>query len=265
MTLPAGVCQTWDPMWTCALPTGAYAVSGTAVEMATEVLYALSGRRFGLCELTIRPCRRDCFGAEWPYGTAWTQYGGSYPTPALIRGQWYNITCGTCTSECSCTTVSEIALPGPVYDVTQVKVDGVILTPDVDYRLDNHRLLVRLGDIWPMCNDLNLADTQPDTWSVTLRIGEPVPTLGQVAVGVLATEFAKMLLCDDSCALPKPVQSISRQGVNITFLDPNEVFADHRTGLYLPDMFISTYNPAGLRQRSRVYDIDAPYPRRTNT
>lgn len=142
----------------------------------------------------------------------------------------------------------------------------MILTQGTDYRLDNNRLLVRLGgEQWPTCNDLNLADTEVGTWSVTFRGGEPLTTLGQAAVGVLATEFTKLLLCDDSCQLPKPVQSISRQGVNITFLDPNEMFADRRTGLYLPDLFISTYNPHGLVRRARAYDVDAPFPRRTNT
>lgn len=261
---PTGLCDSWEPTFTCALPVGAYAVTGSATTMAAEVLFALSGRRFSLCEMTIRPCRRDCFDSGWATGGWWEW--GSYPRPALIRGQWYNIACGGCGGDCSCSSVSEVVLPGPVYDVVEVKVDGEILTEGTDYRLDNDRLLVRLGgEQWPTCNDLNLADTEVGTWSVTFRNGEPLTTLGQAAVGVLATEFTKLLLCDDSCQLPKPVQSISRQGVNITFLDPNEMFADRRTGLYLPDLFISTYNPHGLVRRAKVYDVDAPFPRRTNT
>lgn len=263
---PAGLCDSWEPMWTCDLPVGAYAVTGAATTMASEVLFALSGRRFSLCELTIRPCRRDCIDSSWALGNGWWEFGGTYPQPALIRGRWYNMACGGCGGECSCSTVSEVVLPGPVYDVTEVKVDGTVLTQGTDYRLDNSRLLVRLGgEQWPICNDLNLEDTETGTWSVTFRTGEPLPTLGQAALGVLATEFTKLLLCDSSCQLPKPVQSISRQGVNITFLDPNEVFADRRTGLYLPDLFISTYNPRGLARRAKAYDIDAPYPRRTGT
>lgn len=253
---PPGLCEAWTPIWTCALPTSANAVTGTAVQVASEILWALSGRRFGLCNITLRPCRRECFSDTWWAGGHWWEVG-MYPQPALISGRWYNITCGSCDDGCSCTSISDVMLPGPVYEVGLVKVDGVALTKNVDYRLDDFRRLIRLGgESWPLCNDLNLADDQPGTWSVTYSYGEPVPQMGQLAVGILATEIAKMLICDTSCALPKPVQSLSRQGVNITFLDPNEVFANGRTGLYLPDMFISTYNPNNLRQRARVYDID---------
>jgi hypothetical protein len=251
-----GLCEAWSPIWTCALPTSANAVTGDAVQMASEVLWALSGRQFGLCNVTIRPCRRECYTLGWNGWASWWEYG-TYPTPALINGSWFNITCGSCDDGCSCTRVSDVMLPGPVHEIGLVKVDGSILTKNVDYRLDDYRRLVRLGGAeWPLCNDLNLADDQPNTWSVTFSQGQEVPRLGRVAVGILATEFAKMLICDSSCALPKPVQSLSRQGVNLTFLDPNEVFADGRTGLYVPDMFISTYNPRGLKTRSRAYDVD---------
>lgn len=253
---PPGLCEPWEPIWTCALPTEAYSVTGTAVQMASEVLWALTARRFGLCNVTIRPCRRDCFNSNWGGWNNWWEFG-YYPQPALIGGLWYNLTCGSCSDGCSCSRISDVMLPGPVYEIGAVKVDGVVLTKNTDYRLDDYRRLVRLGGHeWPLCNDLNLADTEVGTWSVTFSQGEPVPELGRIAVGILATEFAKMLICDSSCALPKPVQSLSRQGVNITFLDPNEVFATGRTGLYVPDIFISTYNPNNLRRRSAVYDID---------
>lgn len=253
---PPGLCEPWTPIWTCALPTEANAVTGTAVQMASEILWALTARRFGLCTVTIRPCRRDCFNANWGGWNNWWEYG-TYPTPVLYNGLWYNIACGWCSDGCSCSRISDVMLPGPVHEIGAVKVDGVVLTKNVDYRLDDYRRLIRLGgEEWPLCNDLNLADTEVGTWSVTFSQGEPVPSLGQIAVGILATELAKMLICDSSCSLPKPVQSLSRQGVNLTFLDPNEVFADGRTGLYVPDMFISTYNPNKLRNRSMVYDID---------
>lgn len=253
---PPGLCATWDPIWTCALPVSANAVTGTALQIASEILWALSGRRFGLCDITIRPCRQSCFGDSWSGWSGWWEYG-TYPIPTLYNGAWYNITCGSCAEGCSCSRLSEVILPGPVHAIGVVKVDGTVLTKNIDYRLDDYRRLVRLGGFeWPPCNDLNLDDSQPGTWSVTFSQGVEVPELGRLAVGVLAVEIAKMLICDTSCALPKAVQSMSRQGVSMTFFDPTEVFADKRTGLYLPDLFISTYNPNGLRQPSRVYDID---------
>lgn len=258
--LPAGLCAPWDVIWpqnadgTVDLPTGAEAVTGTAVTVATEVLYALTARRFGLCTITLRPCRRECYSASWWAQTSVLPFNQTL-TPAA-SSYWLGMACGGCGTDCSCTNISEVALPGPVYDVTQVKINGVVLAANVDYRLDNNRLLVRLGNEWPSCNDLNLEDTELNTWSVTIQQGEPVPTLGQIAVGELASQFVHMLLDTGKCMLPKPVQSIARQGVNITFLDPNEAFAAGRIGLYMSDLFIQTYNPNGRRNRAKVYNID---------
>lgn len=254
--LLSGVCEPWEPIYPsgCSLPDGHETVSVAALDMATEVLYALTARQFGLCTQTLRPCRRNCYSASWWQSSNWSPYTGTL-TPRA--GQyWLGAACGSCT-DCSCAALSEVALPGPVYSVVDARVDGVVLSPEIDYRLDNNRLLVRLGAEWPTCNNLNLADTEPGTWSVTIQQGQPVPTLGRAAMGELAIEFMKMMLCDDSCMLPKPVQSLSRQGVNITFLDPNEVFAAGRVGLYMTDLFIQTYNPGGRRSRAKVYNIDA--------
>jgi len=258
--LPSGLCEPWEPIFPtgCDLPDGHENVETDAINMASEVLYALSGRQFGLCTETLRPCRRECFDSSWwqvaPW-TSWSPYIASL-TPRAAQ-YWLGISCGSCGTDCSCTKISEVALPGPIYDVVSVVVDGAVLRKDTDYRLDNNRLLVRLGGEWPQCNDLNLPPTEPGTWAVTVQMGQPVPTLGRAAVGELALEFMKLLLCDDGCMLPKPVQSLSRQGVNITFLDPNEVFQNGRTGLYLSDTFIQTYNPGGMRSRAKVYDIDS--------
>src|SRR5262249_23894476 len=155
-----------SPIWTCALDPASAAVSGTAVAAASEVLYALSGRRLGSCQLTIRPCRRDCWDGGWPFLNSWWQFG-LWPRPLFLNGTWYNITCGQCYGGCSCSVISEALLPAPVSQVLQVKVDGQILDPSA-YRVDNWRLLVRTdGGIWPVCNDLAKADTEVGTWSVT--------------------------------------------------------------------------------------------------
>jgi hypothetical protein len=251
----SGPCESWPVIWPCVLETSAVAVSGTALAMATEVLWAMTGRRYGHCTYTTRPCKRNCYDSEWWSLNPWSSYN-AYPIPVLYAGRWFNITCGTCQGECSCATLSEVMLPGPVSNVSEVKVDGVPLVKNVDYRVDNWRILVRLGAEWPMCNNLNLADTEVGTWSVTFTVGETVPMMGQVAVGVLAEQFIKALLCDDSCELPATVQSIARQGVNVTFLDPSAVFENGQTGLYLPDLFIRTVNPNRRQQRARVYDLD---------
>lgn len=258
--LPArGICDPWEPIYQegCTLPSGYEAVEATALEMASEILYALTARQFGLCTITLRPCRRECYStSSWQSALSSLSAFSTSLTPRASQ-YWLGVACGSCGTDCSCTTISEVVLPGPIYDVTEVLVDGVALVKGVDYRLDNNRLLVRLGAEWPTCNNLSLPDTETGTWSVTTRRGQPVPTLGRAAMGELTLEFMKMLLCDTSCMLPKPVQSLSRQGVNITFLDPNEVFQNGRTGLYVSDMFIQTYNPHGRTQRAKVYDLDS--------
>jgi hypothetical protein len=261
----SGPCEGWEaPIWSCALSPAAQAVTGTAVAAAADILYALSGRHLGSCQVTIRPCRQSCLNGSWPFINSWWQFG-IWPRPLFFNGTWYNLTCGSCTGGCSCNVVSEALLPAPVIQVLQVKVDGVTLDPSA-YRVDNWRRLVRLdGGQWPICNDLTQGDDAVGTWSVTLTYGEPVSPLGQMALGELATQFAKLLACDTDCMLPKPVQQLVRQGVTMTFLDPNELFANGRIGLYLTDLFISIENPSGLVSASTVYDIDDPGYRITNT
>ena len=265
--LDAGPCAAWPVQWgNCDLVSLSPAITGVAVQAATEVLYALSGRRFGTCQLTVRPCRQDCSGMPWtPWGGGnWWEWG-SWPRPLFYQGVWYNIACGSCRTGCSCNYVSEALLPNPVSAVTQVKVDGVALATTA-YRVDDWRTLVRTdGGIWPLYQDLTKDDTQVGTWSVTVQFGENVPVLGQLAVGELACQFAKLLTGDDDCSLPKPVQSIVRQGVTLNFLDPNQVFANGRVGLYLCDLFITAENPHGLPERSQVYDVDKPMYRITGT
>lgn len=259
-----GPCADWPVTWTCDVETLNPAVTGLAVSMATETLWSLTGMRFGVCEVTLRPCARSCDDGSFydDFGPPWA--ARSYPQPALIGGLWFNLTCGSCPGTCSCTEVSEVRLPAPVNTIVEVKIDG---TPMVSgaYRIDNNRLLVRTdGGRWPRCNDLNLDDTEVGTWSVTATYGESLPEGASLAVGQLACEIAKAAAGGD-CKLPAGLQQLVRQGVTISYPDVGELFRQGRTGLYLVDMFVSTWNPYGLRQRSRVYNVDRPSVRRAGT
>lgn len=250
--LNAGPCVTWDPIWNCSLSSAAMAVTGTALSMATEVLWNMSGQRFGLCQLTIRPCRADC-GQNF---TDWWQWGNQmYPRPTWLNGVWYNLTCGGCADGCSCAVVETVKLPSPVADILEVVIEDVVLSPTA-YRLDDWRLLRRTdGGIWPICNNLG-ANSGPNTWSITLRFGETVPVMARAAVGELAAEFAKMLACDASCRLPWNTQSVSRQGVDITLLDPTLAFAEGRIGLPLCDLFLTMIDGKHQRAHAEVVDFD---------
>jgi len=260
----SGPCANWPVTWACDTSTLNPAVTGTAVSMATEFLWAASGMRFGVCEVTLRPCRRDCQtgGFYDDFGPPWTaQY---YPQPALVGGLWFNLTCGSCTGSCSCGLVSEVQLPAPVNTIVEVLIDGTPLVSGA-YRVDNNRLLVRTdGSQWPLCNDLSLDDTEVGTWSVRATYGEALPEGTALAMGQLACEIAKAADGGD-CRLPAGVQQLVRQGVTISYPDVGELFRQGRTGLYLVDMFLSTWNPYNMRQRSRVYNVDRPSVRRAGT
>jgi hypothetical protein len=255
-----GPCAPWTPTWTCdiAAIAGAAAVTGVAVEIASEVLYLLTAQRFDQCSVTIRPCRQECVNSFGAIGT-WWQYG-TYPRPYWWNGTWYNLTCGSgCPSNsCSCVTIDEVTLPGPV-DVTQVKVDGVILVEGVNYRVDDYRKVVRIdGVLWPFCQDLSKADTEVGTWSMTVTFGEPVPALGSLAVGELALEIVKYLTCAADCQLPQGVVDISRQGVSMTIGAISEILKNGFIQLRWCDLFIATANPHGLDARPAVIDLDSP-------
>lgn len=263
-----GPCEPWTPTWPrgdCYVLdlVGAPEVTGVAVQAASEILYQLTAQRFGLCRVKLRPCRQSC-SQTFPWHQ-WWQYG-TYPQPYWWAGTWYNLACGSCPNDsCSCVHLEETTLPGPVYDVVEVKVDGVALVKNVDYRIDDYRKLVRLGgQLWPFCQNMNLADTEVDTWSVTVDYGEVVPALGGLAVGELASELVKYLLCLD-CQLPQGTVDVSRQGISMTIANIGELFNTGFINLRMCDLFIKTANPNHAQARPAVYDLDGPQHRATGT
>lgn len=261
-----GPCRPYEWVGFCVpLPIESAAISGYAVQAASEILYYASAQQFDTCQVTIRPCRKSCFGDVWPRLLAgWWEYGGG-PVPALINGLWYNIACGTCGTDCSCTIVSETLLPGPVREIAQVTLDGEVLVNGTDYRLDDYRKLVRLGgNQWPLCNDLTKGITESGTWSVTAIYGLPLPTLGKFAMGQLLCQIIADVLGDD-CALPDNVTNVTRQGLSFTIDDVATLVQNGFTGLKYVDQFIQRYNPNKLPARPRLYDVDGPGYRVTGT
>ncbi|MER5966339.1 hypothetical protein [Streptomyces sp. NPDC002057] len=71
-----------------------------------------------------------------------------FTTHPLPDGLWHNASVCGCTSGCSCGQLCEVALPGPVYDVTSLDVNGAVLVPEA-YRVDAPGRLVRTdGERW---------------------------------------------------------------------------------------------------------------------
>lgn len=243
------------PAWASATPEQ----RANATAVATEVLWALSGRRFGTCPVTVRPCRQPCERTLCPaFGP---YYGGGTFTPRLLDGAWIN-GCGQCVTDCSCGPMCEVVLPGPVDTVLEVKVDGAVVPP-ADYLIYDHRALVRrdTGECWPYCQDLAAPDTDAGTFSVRYTLGTPVPAAGLYAAGIYACELLKACT-DGPCRLPRRVTSIVRQGVTYALLDPMEFLEKGLTGLYEVDAWIRAVNPAGLAVGARVHSPDRRPPRR---
>ena len=231
--------------------------------MATAFLWNWTGKRFGLCEVEVRPQRQDCYGATYRGAAGTTSSGsGSQPwQPVLLGGEWFNIGCGSCGDRCGCSSVSSIRLPGPVDSIESVTVDGEVLPVDA-YRVDNRKILVRQdGGEWPVCNDLGKPPTEPGTWQVVYNQGVPVPRGGQVAAGVLACEFAKAVCQSNDCRLPQRIQTVTREGVTVGVLDPFDGIDLGRTGIWLIDSWVASVTKAPAR--STVHSPDRKPLRRT--
>lgn len=237
-----------------------------AITAASELMWAMTGRRFGKCQVKIRPCRQSCEPCGDLFSFTDFGFGFSFPFfPQLLDGVWFNLPPCGCPGLCGCEKLCEVDLPTPVCTVDEVKVDGVVLPPSA-YRVDDFRKLVRIdGVCWPECQDLEKPDTELDTFSVTVTYGREVPTLIKTATGVLACELLKACV-GAPCSLPQRVTTITRQGITAGFLDPQQFFNEGRIGIYIVDLVIQTFNPHGISRRPAVWSPDAgPNWRRVGT
>ena len=248
----------------CDVPAGTDpALIAEAMHVASSTLWALSGRQYGYRTVKIRPALQGCFIRTW---LAWRYYGWNAFGPMSWTGQWpggwmptddcFSLENPSCSGR-KFLKLRHEAMPGlapaPVGPVFEVKIDGVVFT---HWTLVQNWYLERTdGNDWPTCQDLSKPDTEDDTFSVTYRWGSPPPPLAKQAVSALACELVKLQL-DLNCELPSRIQSVSRQGVSFTLIDPMEFLDKGRTGLYLVDLFLATYNPLGFRRPSGVFRAD---------
>lgn len=262
----APLCEPW-PVSGCAdLSSIAVPVSGVGMQAASEALWAASGRRFGSCAVTFRPCARRCL--DQPYGGWWWDPGGfvaGWPY-GPTHGGWIQAVCGSCPGSCACTSAAELRLPAPAQAVSQVSVDGVALTSPANYVLYDGNVLVRTdGADWPFCQDW-ATTSGVGTFEVTAIFGAPVPALGAMAMGEIVPEVLKACVSDSGCKLPSGVvQSVSRQGVNKVFVDVAALREAGRAGISifpLTGMFLDAFNPSGLQIGAKIWDPDEMLDRR---
>jgi hypothetical protein len=247
-------CEDWDS-YSVALQT-------QAATYSKMILWAATGRQYGLCELTVRPCGRYCEGWNWD-GAYYDGYGSW--VPYVWNGEWRNCWCGSggpggC---CTCSPDCQVYLPGPVHSITSVRVGGESLnvTGGGIFVLGQQWLIrVDTTACWPQCADQNLAPGDVDAFEVTYLRGLEVPTALANAYATLACEYAKACL-GLACRLPSRVSSISRQGVTISMVDIAELLRNGLTGLWEVDQVILALNPHGLKGRTRFYSPDLLEPR----
>jgi hypothetical protein len=268
MSAPGELCPDSWPLISCSGADGCDHLANLNSDLravfetaAVEYLWRWSGRRFGLCETTIRPCAEDC--GSWSTFRGWAGSPAGYPIgaggfvngmyPIISGGNWFNVICGRCNSQrCGCPDLSTIVLPGPVNSVTAVYIDGDLLDPAA-YRLDNLGLSRIDGDTWPKCQDMahpaipdespgespDLADFS-DTFAVVYQRGVPVPAGGQLAAGTLACELAKRCSGDKSCRLPKRATMVVREGVTVQLPSDAELFRTGALGIEEIDFFLAS-------------------------
>lgn len=233
-------------------------VQARAKALASATLERLTGYRVGACPITVRPCKPSCASAASPYVSA---FGNTAFQPQINPlGQWIN-SCG-CQQDCSCTSLCELKLPGPVGRVDEVRLDGVSMA-DTLYRVDNGNLLVYIGTDdcpWPSCQDMALPDTAVGTLSITYLNAYPVDSLGAYAMGVLSMEYGRAC-AGNNCRLPAGVTMIVRQGISMEVV--SGAFPSGMTGIREVDTFLALWNPDGLSRQATVWSPGQHRPRVT--
>jgi hypothetical protein len=227
-----------------------------AAEVASEVLFELSARRFpGICTATVRPCRTGC-------GCAWQVLSRGYViwNPMNIAPWWGWWACDD--EPCGCRPLSRVLLAGKVRSIVEVLIDGDVVDADT-YRVDQNRWLTRVRPtaddqelFWPGCQNMDLTDDQPGTWSVTYTYGTEVPVAGTAAARQLACEIYKACVGQE-CQLPKDTVRAIRAGVvqeKPSFISwgfekgGRSIPRGWRTFMPLVDMFLNTYNSSGVQR-----------------
>lgn len=265
-------CEPWGPldMSCCSnLPEDVTPEQLAKWQMiATRVLWALSGRRWGpSCPHVVRPCRKSCMD-DFPL---FVDHRGGYTGglyPYMVDGQWYNASPCGCTSDCSCEELCEIRLEGPVHDIVSVQQGELILPNDgTAYRVDNGNTLVRVdGGCWDSCQDMAAAPGQPGTLTVTYRIGLPLDELALNALSSYVCHLARRCgngSCGCRLQQTRNLSRVSRQGVDLEFGDATAAYDAMRTGIPEVDAWLMVTNPYRQTSPSRVWSPDLRRPRMT--
>lgn len=242
----------WPVDRTClpALPAESdpgYAVAlgqrNAAENLAVHVLWALTGRQFGATPTVVRPCPTpSSLCGAWGLGRI------DWQIMETDLGAWHASPCACGSSGCTVSGPRVIHLPGPVAEIVTVTIEGAVL-PDTDYQLEGDALY-RIGGIWP-AQDLGKPLGETGTWAVEYQRGLSAPADAGAMTGLLAKEF--LAACGEGkCRLPRNVTGVTRQGVSFQVYNPQQIYANGKTGLSEVDLWLSAINPAALTMAPTV-------------
>lgn len=217
--------------------------------LATVDLWRAVGGIIGLCRAVVRPCLDECRTTSGMNRSGWMM-------PHIFNGQWYNTACG-CRGDCSCSRLCTVTLPGPVWDIISVKVNGEVLPCDA-YRVVVGDRVARVdGSCWPSCQDFSRPDD--DGFTIEYLRGQPVRADAIRAVSILACR--KLRSCgpggNDCGDLPDGVTSITREGISMRVDDDTGQFD---SGIGAVNDWVQSINPYGLTEYPSVWSPDVPEP-----
>lgn len=207
----------------------------TLCDVATELLFLLSGRRYaGECTATVRPSRRVSGDGRRP-----SDFGdlGWYSPWGYHNINDHGV--------CGCSSPSSVTLGAyPVTAITEVLIDGEILDADT-YEIRDNRHLVRTdGGVWPLCSG---------EFTVEFTYGSLPGPAGLRACAEYTRQLCLAETQDNRCQLPERVQTFTRQGVSAVIIDPQQFLENDLTGVTAVDTWLSA-----LRMPRRTARVVSP-------
>ena len=211
-----------------------------ACEFASQILWALSGRKYHTGTIPTEHYVVD------------RNYQGITATDTPRGMAVYDRNIGVYLVDPSDWRARRIRLDGtPVISIGSVTELGTgrLLNP-TEYAIVNR-------------NFLHISTSIISGVDVSYTYGQRPPAAGRRAAKTMAQQFYYLWSGrEDQCELPSRVTQVNRQGVDWTLLDNQDFLDELKTGIYAVDMFLRSVNPDRARVRAKVFSVDLPRGRR---